>query len=88
MNLTTGAILGCITEADLSAAFHKLATIIPDGIAWKDGYNGLERGAAAFTLAHLAERMGMSRQHLTGLLSELAESALALVRRKSNGKFA
>ena len=30
----------------------------------------------------------MSRQHLTDLLSELAESALALVRWKPNGKFA
>ena len=28
---------------------HKLATIILDGIAWKDGYNGLVRGTAAFT---------------------------------------
>jgi hypothetical protein len=55
MNLTTGASLRRITEADLSAASHKLATIILDGIAWKDGYNGLERGTAAFTLAHLAD---------------------------------
>ena len=37
MTLTTGAILRRITEADLSAASHKLATIILDGIAWKDG---------------------------------------------------
>jgi hypothetical protein len=88
MTLTTGAILRRITEADLSAASHKLATIILDGIAWKDGYNGLERGTAAFTLAHLAQKMGMSRQHLTALLAELAESALALVRWKPNGKFA
>jgi hypothetical protein len=88
MILTTGAILRRITEADLSAASHKLATIILDGIAWKDGYNGLERGTAAFTLAHLAEKMGMSRQHLTALLAELAASTLELVRWKPNGKFA
>jgi hypothetical protein len=88
MNLTTGAILRRITEADLSAASHKLATIILDGIAWKDGYNGLARGTAAFTLAHLAEKMGMSRQHLTALLAELAASTLELVRWKPNGKFA
>jgi hypothetical protein len=88
MNLTTGAILRRITEADLSAASHKLATIILDGIAWKDGYNGLERGTAAFTLAHLADKMGVSRQHLTALLAELAESTLGLVRWKPNGKFA
>jgi len=88
MNLTTGAILRRITEADLSAASHKLATIILDGIAWKDGYHGLARGTAAFTLAHLADKMGMSRQHLTALLAELAESTLELVRWKPNGKFA
>ena len=76
MNLTTGAILRRITETDLSVSAHKLATIILDGIAWKDGYNGLERGSAAFTLVHLSERMGMSRQHLTALLAELAASAL------------
>ena len=55
MELTTGAILRRITETPLSTAAHKLATIILDGIAWKDGYNGLERGTAAFTLAHLAK---------------------------------
>jgi hypothetical protein len=88
MNMTTGAILRCITETPLSVSAHKLATIILDGIAWKDGYNGLERGTAAFTLAHLAEKMGVSRQHLTDLLSELAESTLAIVRWKPNGKFA
>lgn len=88
MNMTTGAILRRITETDLSVSAHKLATVILDGIAWKDGYNGLERGTAAFTLAHLAEKMGVSRQHLTDLLSELAESALAIVRWKPNGKFA
>lgn len=88
MILTTGAILRRITETDLSVSAHKLATIILDGIAWKDGYNGLARGTAAFTLAHLTEKMGMSRQHLTALLSELAGSALELVRWKPNGKFA
>ena len=88
MNMTTGAILRRITETPLSVSAHKLATIILDGIAWKDGYNGLERGTAAFTLTHLAEKMGVSRQHLTDLLSELAESALAIVRWKPNGKFA
>ncbi|MFN7089443.1 MAG: hypothetical protein ACK4P4_02680 [Allorhizobium sp.] len=88
MELTTGAILRRITETPLSTAAHKLATIILDGIAWKDGYNGLERGTAAFTLAHLVEKMGVSRQHLTVLLVELAGSSLALVRWKPNGKFA
>ena len=88
MELTTGAILRRITETPLSTSAHKLATIILDGIAWKDGYNGLERGTAAFTLAHLAEKMGVSRQHLTALLVELAASGLALVRWKPNGKFA
>ncbi len=88
MNMTTGAILRRITETDLSVSAHKLATIILDGIAWKDGYNGLERGTAAFTLAHLAEKMGVSRQHLTALLAELTESALFLIRWKPNGKFA
>lgn len=88
MTLTTGSILRRITEADLSAASHKLATIILDGIAWKNGYNGLDRGTAAFTLAHLANKMGMSRQHLSALLAELAASTLGLVRWKPNGKFA
>ena len=88
MNLTTGAILRRITETELSVSAHKLATIILDGIARKDGYNGLERGTAAFTIAHLAGKMGVSRQHLTALLSELADSALALIRWKPNGKFA
>ncbi|MDO8884689.1 hypothetical protein, partial [Pseudotabrizicola sp.] len=36
----------------------------------------------------LAKKMGMSRQHLTALLAELAESTLELVRWKPNGKFA
>jgi hypothetical protein len=88
MELTTGAILRRITETPLSTAAHKLATIILDGIAWKNGYNGLKLGTAAFTLAHLADKMGMSRQHLTALLAELAASTLELVRWKPNGKFA
>lgn len=88
MDMTTGAILRCITQTPLSVSAHKLATIILDGIAWKDGYIGLDRGTAAFTLTHLAEKMGISRQYLTALLAELADSALALVRWKPNGKFA
>ena len=88
MTLTTGALLRRIIETPLSASAHKLATLILDGIAWKDGYNGLDHGTAAFTLAHLAERMGVSRQHLSDLLSELAESNLALTRWKPNGKYA
>ncbi|SEO20075.1 hypothetical protein SAMN04488103_11445 [Gemmobacter aquatilis] len=88
MELTTGAILRRIIETPLSTGAHRLATIILDGIAWKDGFNGLERGTAAFTLAHLAARTGVSRQHLTALLVELASSRLALVRWKPNGKFA
>ena len=43
MELTTGAILRRITETSLSVSAHKLATHILVGIAWKDGYNGLER---------------------------------------------
>ncbi|WP_054005338.1 hypothetical protein [Cypionkella psychrotolerans] len=88
MTLTTGALLRRIIETPLSASAHKLATLILDGIAWKDGYNGLDHGTAAFTLTHLSEKMGVSRQHLSDLLSELAESTLALVRWKPHGKFA
>ena len=88
MELTTGAILRRITQTPLSTAAHKLATIILDGIAWKDGYNGLERGTAAFTLGSLADKMGVSRQHLAQLLAELASSALGLIRWKPYGKFA
>ncbi|MDO8986377.1 hypothetical protein [Cypionkella sp.] len=88
MELTTGAILRRITGTPLSVSAHKLATIILDGIAWKDGYNGLERGTAAFTLGHLAQKTGVSRQHLSLLLAELAASALGLLRWKPNGKFA
>jgi hypothetical protein len=88
MELTTGAILRRIVETDVSTSAHKLATIILDGIAWQDGYNGLERGTAAFTLAELASKVGVSRQYLSELLSELEASPLRLVRRKPNGKFA
>lgn len=88
MELTTGAILRRITETPLSVSAHKLATLILDGIAWKDGYNGLERGTAAFTLGSLADKMGVSRQHLSLLLAELASSALGLLRWKPHGKFA
>jgi len=88
MELTTGSLLRRITETDLSVSAHKLATIILDGIAWKDGYNGLPRGTAAFTLASLAERMGISRQYLSNLLGELAASGLRLERRKPHGKYA
>ena len=88
MELTTGAILRRITETTLSTAAHKLATIILDGIAWKDGYNGLSRGTAAFTLTALAEKMDVSRQYLTVLLGELEASSLKLERKKPNGKYA
>ena len=88
MEPTTGLILRRITQTDLSVAAHKLATLILDAIAWKDGYNGLSRGTAAFTLTALAEKMGISRQYLTVLLSELEVSELRLERAKPNGKFA
>jgi hypothetical protein len=88
MEPTTGLILRRITHTSLSIAAHKLATLILDGIAWKDGYNGLPRGTAAFTLAALAQRMQVSRQYLTQLLAELAASDLHLTRRKPHGKYA
>jgi hypothetical protein len=88
MELTTGAILRRITQTRLSVSAHKLATIILDGVAWKDGYNGLDRGTAAFTLVHLAETTGVSRQYLTDLLRELETSGLRLERRKPHGKYA
>jgi hypothetical protein len=88
MELTTGAILRRITESPLSTSAHKLAKIILDGIAWKDGYNGLERGAAAFTLGSLLNKMSVSRQHLTQQPAELAASALGYLRWKPHGKFA
>jgi hypothetical protein len=88
MEPTTGLILRRITQTDLSVSAHKLATVILDAIAWKEGYNGLPRGTAAFTLADLASKMGISRQYLTELLSELEASELELKREKPNGKFA
>ena len=88
MEPTTGLILRRITQTDLSVSAHKLATLILDGIAWKDGYNGLSRGTAAFTLTALAEKMDVSRQYLTVLLGELEASSLKLEREKPNGKFA
>jgi hypothetical protein len=88
MEPTTGLILRRITQTDLSVSAHKLATLILDGIAWKDGYNGLPRGTAAFTLSTLAAKMGVSRQYLSALLNELETSELKLEREKSNGKFA
>lgn len=88
MEPTTGLILRRITQTELSVSAHKLATIILDGIAWKDGYNGLPRGTAAFTLAALAAKMGVSRQYLFVLLAELESSELRLERHKPNGKFA
>jgi hypothetical protein len=88
MEPTTGLILRRITQTDLSVSAHKLATVILDAIAWKEGYNGLPRGTAAFTLADLASKMGISRQYLTELLAELEASELELRREKPNGKFA
>ena len=88
MEPTTGLFLRRITQTDLSVSAHKLATLILDGIAWKDGYNGLSRGTAAFTLAALAEKMDVSRQYLTVLLGELEASSLKLERKKPNGKYA
>lgn len=88
MESTTGLILRRITETELSVSAHKLATIILDGIAWKEGYNGLSRGTAAFTLSALAEKMGVSRQYLTVLLTELEACQLQLTRQKPNGKYA
>ena len=88
MEPTTGLIMRRFTQTDLSVSAHKLATIILDAIAWKEGYNGLPRGTAAFTLADLASKMGISRQYLTELLSELEASELELKREKPNGKFA
>ena len=88
MEPTTGLILRRITQTELSVSAHKLATVILDAIAWKEGYNGLPRGTAAFTLADLASKMGISRQYLTQLLAELEASELELKREKPHGKFA
>lgn len=65
MEPTTGLILRRITQTELSVSAHKLATVILDAIAWKEGFNGLSRGTAAFTLAGLASKMNISRQYLT-----------------------
>lgn len=88
MEPTTGLILRRITRTELSVSAHKLATVILDAIAWKEGFNGLSRGTAAFTLAGLASKMNISRQYLTELLAELEASELELRREKPNGKFA
>ena len=88
MEPTTGLILRRITQTELSVSAHKLATVILDAIAWKEGFNGLSRGTAAFTLAGLASKMNISRQYLTELLAELEASELELRREKPNGKFA
>lgn len=88
MEPTTGVILRRITQTALSVSAHKLATVILDAIAWKEGFNGLSRGTAAFTLAGLACKMNISRQYLTELLAELEASELELRREKPNGKFA
>ena len=87
-NTHDGAILRRITEKPITKAASKLATIILDGIAWKDGSNGLECETVAFTLTHLAEKMGFSRQCLTAQSAGLAVSGLYLVRWISNGTFA
>ena len=71
MEPTTGLILRRITQTELSVSAHKLATVILDAIAWKEGFNGLSRGTAAFTLAGLASKMNISRQYLTELLAEI-----------------
>jgi len=88
MEPTTGLILRRITQTELSVSAHKLATVILDAISWKEGFNGLSRGTAAFTLADLASKMNISRQYLTELLAELEASDLELRREKPNGKFA
>ena len=88
MEPTTGLILRRITQTELSVSAHKLATVILDAIAWKEGFNGLSRGTATFTLADLASKMNISRQYLTELLAELEASDLELRREKPNGKFA
>ena len=87
MELTTGTLLRRIVETELSTSAHKLATLILDGMAWKEGYNGLERGTAAYTLAELARKMGVSRQYLFELLCELEASSLQLIRWKPHGRY-
>jgi len=84
MEPTTGLILRRITQTELSVSAHKLATVILDAIAWKEGFNGQSRGTAAFTLAGLASKMNISRQYLTELLAELEASELELSRDEDN----
>lgn len=82
MDMTTGSLLRRITRTDLTMAAHKLATLILDGMAWKEGYNGLPKGAAGFTMAGLSEAMGVSRQYLYQLFAELEASELKLSRER------
>lgn len=71
-----------ITRTDLTMAAHKLATLILDGMAWREGYNGLPKGAAGFTMAGLSEAVGVSRQYLYQLFAELEASELKLSRER------
>lgn len=82
MDMTTGSLLRRITQTDLTMAAHKLATLILDGMAWKEGYNGLPIGAAGFTMAGLSAAMGVSRQYLYQLFAELEASELKLSRER------
>jgi hypothetical protein len=87
MELTTGAILRRISEMPLHGGpqardYHHRWDRLEGRLQWARSRD------CPFTLAHLAEKMGVSRQHLTALLLELAASRLALVRWKPNGKFA
>lgn len=50
MELTIGAILRRIAETPLSTAAHKLASIILEGIAWKDGRGFVAHGGAVRAL--------------------------------------
>ncbi|RRH71070.1 hypothetical protein [Falsigemmobacter faecalis] len=82
MDMTTCSLLRRITQTDLTMAAHKLATLILDRMAWKEGYNGLPKGAAGFTMAELSEAMGVSRQYLYQLFAELEASELKLSRER------
>ena len=53
MEPTTGLILRRITQTELSVSAHKLATVILDAIAWKEGFNGLSRGMPTFHFSRL-----------------------------------
>lgn len=85
MEMTTGAVLRRITRTELSMAAHKLATLILDGMTWKEGYNGLPKGCAGFTMTGLAGAMGVSRQYVYTLLAELESSELQLTRDRIGG---